>query len=630
MYSSNGGSTQSFSDSAELQRRIKRTEAEHRRNSPLAGRVRPWQSKPAKSVAEGTQRKDEPTTHTTVESSTLSTPGNLELAELIKAFTNASLASLPDARLILASPRRPADADSAIVPLPHNVGGWDMVGIVQRTQDVNFTLCIPYYDSPCETVATRLIPMQLQCSIYYNPANDDCVLINKSYTDIYLTCLSSPTTRKRLSCDQTRVIRPGMWRISVEVDNDSVQLHLVDFLMLRRQFTVTLHEGLAGSSTSIKRLASGLASDDKQIAIKRRRREGDVTEILLATTANSTRKAPDALVAGAAKTLDPAVTASLKLIRAGGTPLLDLSDGGVAVVRTIQSRDETTCSTPTRAPTGVSCASNTTTYRLNRLERIADTLSASVFTGRHSALSEKVVAKVIRYRGKTAEDLIKCATIWKREKSVLEKLHHAFDGRIFVMLVEHLPPSLHRGLNSPFKPTDAHTILRGTSSALAYLAGQRIIHNDIKPANIAYSPVRGPVLLDFGLATTANEKGLPGGTPWYIPPDLVVQRTRGTPGDVWALGVTMLYVLGKITLPERTTRGWLIRDVMTRDEEAREYLMIWLDIVARAREKLGRADRVEDHVFHMLEPGSNSRIKAAKIAAAFEDVAKAATETCSR
>ncbi|KAH0430369.1 hypothetical protein CcaCcLH18_07881 [Colletotrichum camelliae] len=592
MYFSNGGSTQSFSDSDELQRRIKRTEADHRRDGPLAGR-----------------RKDEPTTHTTVESSTLSTPSNLELAELIKAFTNASLASLPDARLILASPRRPAHADSAIVPLPHNVGGWDMVGIVQRTHDVNFTLCIPYYDRPCETVSTPLIPMQLQCSIYYNPANDDCALVNNSYMDIYLTCLSSPTTRKRLLCDQTRVIGPGMWRISVEVDNNSAQLHLVDFLMLRRQFTVTLHEGLAGSSTSIKRLASGFASDDKQIAMKRRRREGDVTEILLATTANSTRKAPDALVAGAAKTLDPAFTTSRKLIQTGGTPLLDLSDGGVAVVRTIQSRDETSCSTPT----------------------------ASVFTGRHSALSEKVVAKVIRYRGKTAEDLIKCATIWKREKSVLEKLHHpniislkAFDGRIFLMLVEHLPPSLHRGLNSPFKPSDAHTILRGTSSALAYLAGQRIIHNDIKPANVAYSPVRGPVLLDFGLATTANEKGLPGGTPWYIPPDLVVQRTRGTPGDVWALGVTMLYVLGKITLPERTSRGWLIRDVVTRDGEAREYLMIWLDIVARAREKLGRADMVEDHVFHMLEPGSNARIKAAKIAAAFEDVAKAAAKTCSR
>lgn len=186
------------------------------------------------------------------------------------------------------------------------------------------------------------------------------------------------------------------------------------------------------------------------------------------------------------------------------------------------------------------------------------------------------------------------------------------------MLVEHLPLSLHRGLDSPFKPSDAHTILRGTSSALAYLAEQRVIHNDIKPANIAYSPMRGPVFLDFGLATTADEKGLPGGTPWYIPPDLVVQRTRGTPGDVWALGVTMLYVLGKITLPERTTKGWVIRNVTTQDGEARECLLIWLDIVARARTELDRADMVEDLVFQMLEPGSNSRIQAAQIAAAFE------------
>ncbi|KAK2055568.1 kinase-like protein [Colletotrichum caudatum] len=600
MSSLRGESTQSFSDSAELQRRIDQVKAEYRENSQLAGQGE---------------------TCTAAKATTLSAPVSLELTEVIEAFANASLASLPNARLIFACCRQPRNTDSAMIPLPHNIGGWNMVGVVQSTHDVNFTLCVPLDDPPCEPKSTRLIPLQLRCSIYYDPSDDDCVLVNKSCVSFCLTSLCSSTTSRRLSYDQTVVIKPGMWRISVEVNDRTAEQHLVDFLVQRRQFTITLHESLPGSSSAVKRLASG----EEQIAAKRRRREGDVTGVILTTATDPTCKPA---VADVAKSLVPAITASQKIARAGGTPLLDLSDGGVAVVRSKPSKnDEINYSPLTKEPGGVSRCGNQNTYRLHRLERIADTLSASLFTGRHSALSGKVVAKVIRYKGKTAEDLIKCATVWKREKSFLEKLHHpniislkAFDGRVFAMLVEELPPSLHRGLDSPFKPSDAHTILDGTSSALAYLADQRVIHNDIKPANIAYSPKRGAVLLDFGLATTIDEKGLPGGTPWYIPPDLVVQRTRGTPGDVWALGITMLYVLGKITLPERTTRGWLIRNVTNRHGEARERLLGWLDIVARARAKLDRTSMVENTVFQMLEPGSDSRIQATQIAAGLQDL----------
>lgn len=78
---------------------------------------------------------------------------------------------------------------------------------------------------------------------------------------------------------------------------------------------------------------------------------------------------------------------------------------------------------------------------------------------------------------------------------------------------------------------------------MIYPHNKDIIHNDIKPANITYSPLHGPVLIDFGLATSANEIMMTGGTPWYVPPDLIVEQQRGAPGDVWALGITMLYVL---------------------------------------------------------------------------------------
>lgn len=73
------------------------------------------------------------------------------------------------------------------------------------------------------------------------------------------------------------------------------------------------------------------------------------------------------------------------------------------------------------------------------------------------------------------------------------------------------------------------------------------------PANITYSPQRGAVLIDFEMATFTTGDTSSGGTPWCLPPEFVDSyKNRGAPGDIWALGMTMLYVLGKIGLPEKT------------------------------------------------------------------------------
>lgn len=135
----------------------------------------------------------------------------------------------------------------------------------------------------------------------------------------------------------------------------------------------------------------------------------------------------------------------------------------------------------------------------------------------------------------------------------------AFDDRLFAMYVERLPDSLFRGTHCVLDPDDARTVLRGMSSALAYLESQQVVHHDIKPSNIAYSPQRGAVLLDFGLAGQNNETVPTGGTSWYVPPEFRSSQTRGAAGDMWALGVTMLYVLRKTRLPETVGIGWRIR-----------------------------------------------------------------------
>ncbi|GJC90289.1 serine/threonine-protein kinase PLK4 [Colletotrichum liriopes] len=189
----------------------------------------------------------------------------------------------------------------------------------------------------------------------------------------------------------------------------------------------------------------------------------------------------------------------------------------------------------------------------------------------------------------------------------------AFDGRLFAIYVEPLPLSLHRGIESPFDTEDATTILRDTSAALKYLASKGIVHNDIKPANIAYSPQRGAVVLDFGLAMSTDEKTLPGGTPWYVPPDLITEGRRGLPGDIWALGITMLYVLKKIKLPEKTEKAWVIRNVLDRRGKDQKQMIEFLDRIRDIKEKLRRDVTVERIVYEMLDWDVSNRVTAEQI-----------------
>lgn len=194
----------------------------------------------------------------------------------------------------------------------------------------------------------------------------------------------------------------------------------------------------------------------------------------------------------------------------------------------------------------------------------------------------------------------------------------SLDGRLFALYVEHLPCSLMRGPASPFAPSDAYAILRGMSSALAYLDVKAVAHNDIKPGNLVYSPRRGAVLIDFGHATDANEPQSKGETPWYIPPEFA-HGTESNARDIWALGVTMLYVPRKLPLPDRLGKGWMIRDVINHTSSAGRKMEAWLTEVADAWKDLRHADLVETTVYRMLDAHVEGRAQAAHIVAVFTE-----------
>lgn len=168
--------------------------------------------------------------------------------------------------------------------------------------------------------------------------------------------------------------------------------------------------------------------------------------------------------------------------------------------------------------------------------------------------------------------------------------------------------------------TAARTILVDMAQALQYLHSRHILHNDIKPANILFRATRGAVLIDFGLGSTTDDPVHNGGSPWYLPPEYLALNLRGGPGDVFALGVTMLWVLRKCRLPE-TYQSWAIskinsaaRSELPARTQARRSMAEWLETLEGISAIMSCNDRELGEVVQlMVSPDRNRRITAEEI-----------------
>ncbi|TPX16377.1 uncharacterized protein E0L32_004026 [Thyridium curvatum] len=519
-----------------------------------------------------------------------------------------------------------------------------VLAVTQTSKDIKFVVRIPGGgfddDSP---------KPPLWCELYYDPASDNQILVNKSEVPIALSrvpqhLVASPTYEYIVNPYMSKGLTPGTWRIKV---ND---VEVLDFRILEKRPAVLRTPSKSSSDVSSSTVSDVINSSGKRSFVADENAELG-PELRKIRSAETTGRGEDGVVMFLRKKADPLVfplpTAApgKEIMTTNGHALLDLEkDDSVQI------------------PGGCELDS----YELKKREPIASTTLSTVFTATSDHVNVPpdgtITVKVLKTRTppvptgaimrpqQAEQNVIRQADTWLREYQSHEYLQHdsivrlyGGDARHLSLYMEHVDAhdlsarGKWRGTTSDFftgTRQDALRILRDIAGALHYIHGRDLVHNDIKPANILYSPTRGAVLCDFGLSTRADNPASLGGTPYYVPPEFIGRKLRGPPSDVWALGITMLYVLRKISFPDSRGRQhhprplyWMIADLNrggahhhhhhhhhnsrgaapATAPSAVSQMQIWLSEINEAKDRLNMKDKMERLVAEMLIPNPAHR-----------------------
>lgn len=505
-----------------------------------------------------------------------------------------------------------------------------VLAVTQTERDIKFSVRIPG-----ERLDNR---PPLWCELYFDPASSNQIFVNCSDLPLVLSrvSLQSPGLEFIINPGMSKKLIPGTWRIKV------IDINVIDFRIVEKRPVIRRISSAASSSSAVTQgdilNPSGkrtLTAEDSLSSPEKRIRAED-----------SVARTEDGVVifmrhgdtAGPLVFPLPTEDKGKELMSTKGNPLIEMEDGATVEV-----------------PGGE-------VYTIKKVDLIASTSLSAVARAEFSKVPDSIITvKVLKTSltqraqatARPQEEertVIRQADTWLREFMQHNSLSHKSiprlfggDARYLSLYMEHIEAKDLTTKGHWQNPqttmflgdrTDAERIIRDTSSALDYLHSQNLLHNDIKPGNIMYNRERGAVLCDFGMS---YDKSAPqeriGGTPYYIGPEYIGSKLRGAPGDVWALGVVMLYVLGKIGLPEtRALKShpkqlyWQIREVNASSQAQRnqpgydgrtaaQKMQIWLGDVSDAKARLNLKDPVERLVADMLAFKPSQRITMGKVVA---------------
>ena len=210
--------------------------------------------------------------------------------------------------------------------------------------------------------------------------------------------------------------------------------------------------------------------------------------------------------------------------------------------------------TPTRV--AQTLASGPVESRYEILEELGRGGMGVVYRARDTRLGRFVALKQLPSNLRDHPEAVK---LFLREAQAAAALNHRnivtlFDageenGQYFISmeLLEGLPLNEILSKRGLIHPRDAARLGIQICTGLAYAQSQRIVHRDIKTANLFFTRDRLVKIMDFGLAKTIEEvrknSTVIGGTPYYMAPEQAAGEAVDHRADLYALGVTFFQLV---------------------------------------------------------------------------------------
>src|SRR5688500_2403518 len=251
---------------------------------------------------------------------------------------------------------------------------------------------------------------------------------------------------------------------------------------------------------------------------------------------------------------------------------------------TDEARPRTNTRAKAEAPPGMALSGEESRKSIGRYEvikTIGKGAMGVVYKARDPLLDRTVAVKTImspQQQGRRVRSAF--LERFQREAKAAAKMSHPAIVTIFdvgvdeesgapFMVLEYLPgESLADRLDRVRIPLQRCVqIATDLSSALAFAHRQRIVHRDVKPANVLHAGDNRWKLADFGIArmpdSDLTQVGIFMGTPGYSPPE-AIREGRYTPqADVFAWGAVFYELLsGRIPYegPDtKTTNGYVVQ-----------------------------------------------------------------------
>eukprot|EP01117_Protostelium_nocturnum_P007587 TRINITY_DN2718_c0_g1_i1.p1 TRINITY_DN2718_c0_g1~~TRINITY_DN2718_c0_g1_i1.p1 ORF type:complete len:567 (+),score=169.17 TRINITY_DN2718_c0_g1_i1:394-2094(+) len=186
------------------------------------------------------------------------------------------------------------------------------------------------------------------------------------------------------------------------------------------------------------------------------------------------------------------------------------------------------------------------------MNKIGQGAYGSVWLAKHRESSAQIAIKVVAVNDIGKAAISKEVDVLKQCKSPNVLSYYgtcSTANEVWILMDYCAVGSVKDMINRTLEPLEeaqiAHVSL-GVLKGLAYLHSQKIIHLDVKAANVMVNENCEVKLGDFGVsepianATGTKQQNDLVGSPLYMPPEVILKAGYNSRADIWSLGITLI------------------------------------------------------------------------------------------